>query len=135
EDAMELPVPRREALDVARLVEPRQIDPAADAAVLAVDLKTFLEIAACGDLKIEVTQRTIFVIHGDEPAIGAEAFEQPGADADDRPAEVSRRVHQVAAVREDEVAPSISFRVALGAECPAAGHRDWLEVVGHRVAI
>ncbi len=66
--------------------------------MLAVDLEAFLEVAADRDLEIEVAQRAIFEVDRDEPAIGTETFEQPGADADDRPAQEPRRIDQVAAV-------------------------------------
>ena len=37
------------------------MDPAADAAVLAEDLEAFLEIAADGDLQVEVAERAVLV--------------------------------------------------------------------------
>ena len=56
------------------------MDPPRDAAVLAVDLKPLLKIAADRDLEVEMAQRAVREVDDDEPAIGAETLEQPGAE-------------------------------------------------------
>ena len=56
-------------VDVARLVKPREMHASADAAVLAVDLKSFLKITANRNLQVEVSQRPIGEVDRDEPAM------------------------------------------------------------------
>ena len=69
QNTAELAISRREAFHIARLVEPGQIDPPAYAAVFTIDLEPLLEIAANGDLKVKVAQRSVLEFDGDEPAV------------------------------------------------------------------
>ena len=82
--------------------------------MFAEDLETFLEIPAHGDLEVQVAERAVLVIDGDEPAIGPEAFEHPGTHRRDRPPEESRRIDQMAAVGQEEVASPIRLGIPFG---------------------
>src|SRR5205085_10876285 len=68
---MELPILRREALDMARLVKPGQIDMPLHAARFAVNLKTFFEIAANWNGQVKVAHRAAGIFQLDKPTIGA----------------------------------------------------------------
>ena len=70
--------------------------------MLAEDLKPFLKIAADRDLQVEMPERAVFEIDGDEPAKRAEPLEQPRAHGGDRPAQEPGRVDQVAAMGEQD---------------------------------
>ena len=48
----------------------------------------------------------------DEPAVSAEALVQPGIDADDLASQITRRIDEVAAMREHVIAPEIGLRIA-----------------------
>src|SRR5262245_36818404 len=76
-----LPVLAGKALHHAGLVIPRQIDGAAHAALLSLDLKALLKIAAHRDRQVEMAEGALSKRHLDIPAIGAEALPQTRADA------------------------------------------------------
>ena len=48
----------------------------------------------------------------DEPRPRPEPLDQPGAHGDELAGEVAREVHEVAAVRHQEVSPPVRLRVA-----------------------
>src|SRR5262249_38064396 len=135
EGPMELPVLCREAFDDARFAIPRQINQSFDAAVLAVNLKPFLEVAAHRDGQIEVAKAAIRKIDGDEPAIRPESLQKSSAYCFDFTPQESRRIDQMASMRQHEIAPLVRLRIPLRFAGTLTGDWNWLQIVGHCVAI
>src|SRR5438876_11165850 len=76
-----------EALDMTGFMEPGQKHFPLHAAVLAINLEAFFEIAADWDGKIEVPHGAAGKVRFDEPAVGAESLEQPRLEGKDFTAE------------------------------------------------
>src|SRR5206468_2520355 len=91
-----MPVAHREAFDQGRLVKPGKKDLAPDAAVLAVGVKAFLEVAADGDGQIEMAQAAVGIVHADEPAVGAKPLQQAGVHGTNLAAQETGAIDQVA---------------------------------------
>src|SRR6185436_18262684 len=87
-----LPVLDGETFHHTRFVVPRQINKAFYAAVFALDLKTFLEIAAYRDGEIQMAERATGKFDVDVPTISAKAFPQTRVHAHDLAAQKTRRV-------------------------------------------
>src|ERR1700722_9076743 len=132
---MVLAILRREALDLAGFVEPRKVHEAFDATVFAVDLKTFLHVAANRYREVEMAKRTAGKIRFDEPAIGVALLDETGAYGGDLAAEQASGVHEMAAVREDEIAALVGFGIALGFARLRARAGNRLKIVRHRVTV
>src|SRR5262249_10766449 len=110
-------------------VIPRQVDEPLDAAVLAVNLEAFLEVAAHGDCQVEVPEAAVGEIDGDKPAVRAEALEETGANGLDLAAEEAGRIDEMAAVRQHEVTPLVRLRIALGLARVLTADGNRLQVV------
>src|SRR5438477_11098889 len=104
---MELPILRREALDIARLVKPGQIDMPLHAARLAVNLKTFFKVAPDRNCQVKMAHRAAGIFQLDKPAIGAKLFSQPGPQRCNLSSEIAGRVRQMASVRQQKIAAVI----------------------------
>src|SRR5262249_32644810 len=124
-----------ETFDHAGLMIPRQKDLSFHTAVLALDLKTFLEIAAHRNCEVKMPQRAARKLDLNKPAISSEAFAQPRLHANELVTEKSRCVHQVAGVCQNKIAPFVGFGITPGLACRCACKWDWLQIVRHRVAI
>src|SRR5439155_25078207 len=72
-------------------------------AVLAIELEAFVPVHAHGTRQIEMAKRAVGELGFDEPAIGAEAFVEAGADGRYLAAQEARRVDQVRAMRQHEI--------------------------------
>ena len=125
----------RETFHHAGLVIPREKDLSLHAAVFALNVKAFLEIAAAWDGEVEMSERATGKLHFDVPAEGAGLLAQSRADTGDVAAEPARGVHEMARVREEEVAPPVGLGISFGPARGSAGLHQRLEIVRHRVAM
>src|SRR5262249_16954870 len=114
---------------------PGDINEPFDAAVLAVYLKPFLEVAPHRDGQIEVAKAAVGKIHGDEPGVCSKPFQKTGTNRFDFTSQESRRIDQMAAMRQHEIAPLVRLRIPLRLASIPTGNWDGLQIVGHRVAI
>src|SRR5262249_36626074 len=101
-----------EDLDVARSEIPGIVGLRHDAAILAIELQALVPIHAHGDGEIEMAERAVGEARLDEPAIGAELLYEARLDLRYLAAEIARRVDEMAAMGEHEVAPEIRLRIA-----------------------
>lgn len=132
---MELAVFGGETFNIAGFVEPREVDACVDAAVFAIDLEAFAEIAPNGNGQIEVTQGAAGEFAFNEPAITIVQLGEARADGLDIAGQESRGINEVTAMGEDEVAAFIGFWVSFGSPGLGALNGDRLKIIGHGVAI
>jgi len=85
--------------------------------------------------QVQMADAPVGELGADEPREGAVLLRQLRADADDVPTQEARRVHEVAGVTEQVVAPPVGLRVALRPHRSLARDGQRLDRVGHLIAI
>src|SRR5690348_8204713 len=122
-------------VDVAALEIPGVIGLAEHAAVLAVDLETFVPVHAYRHGQVEMAEGAAGEADVDEPAPGAEAMAEPRLDLDDLAAEEPRDIEEMAAMGEHVILLEVGLRIDGRAPRRLRADDFRLHRVGHGVAM